>query len=49
MLNGKGTENAAAVDVRIFVTLTATELTMLRESRRVGEDWLFRNRYALKR
>ena len=49
VLTGKGTENDAVVDLRITVTVTSAELVMLRESRRAGEDWLFRNRYALKR
>jgi len=49
VLTGKGSENAAVVDLRITITVTSAGLVMLRESRRAGEDWLFRNRYALTR
>ena len=49
VLTGRGRENDAVVDLRITITVTAAELVLLRESRRAGEDWLFRNRYALKR
>ena len=48
-LIGRGEENGVAVDLRITVTVTMRSLTMLRESRRAGEDWLFRNRYELTR
>ena len=48
-LVGKGVENDVAVDLRITINVTSRSLTMLRESRRAGEDWLFRNRYELQR
>jgi len=44
-----GEENGAAVDLRITVTIDGTSLSMLRESRQPGGDWLFRSRYQLAR
>ena len=49
VLMGKGDENGVAVDLRITITATAASLTMLRESRKPGDDWLFRNQYKLAR
>src|SRR5690349_7131768 len=46
ILNGTGTENDAPVDLKITVTVSSRTLTMLRESKRAGEDWNFRNRYS---
>jgi len=48
-LLGKGDENGVAVDLRTTFELGPTSLTMLRESRRAGEEWRFRNRYSLTR
>lgn len=49
VLLGAGTENDAPVDIRITITATDRSFTMLRESRRAGDDWAFRNRYTLSR
>ena len=49
VLTGKGDENGAPVDLRVTVTVTASSFTMLRESRTLGGDWLFRNEYKLTR
>ena len=49
VLAGNGTENDVPVELRITITLTASELTMTRESKRAGGEWLFRNRYAFTR
>jgi hypothetical protein len=49
VLIGKGDENGAPVDLRITLTVTASSFTMLRESRKAGEDWLFRNQYKFTR
>ena len=48
-LIGRGEENGVAVDLRTTIQLGPASLTMLRESRRPGEDWLFRNRYTFNR
>ena len=48
-LIGKGEENGAAVDLRITITVKGSSLTMRRESRKAGEDWLFRNEYKMTR
>ena len=48
-LTGKGDENGVMVDLRITIQLGSASLTMLRESRRPGEEWLFRNRYVFSR
>ena len=49
VLMGKGTENDQEVELRITITVTPETFTTLRESRRSGGDWLFRNRYQLAR
>lgn len=49
VLTGKGDENGVVVDLRTTITVDDTSLTMRRESRRAGEDWLFRNEYRLTR
>jgi hypothetical protein len=49
VLTGKGEENKVAVDLRITITVTPASFTMLRESRQPGEEFLFRNRYEMKR
>ena len=49
VLTGKGEENGVAVDLRTTLTLDGGSLTMLRESKKPGEDWLFRNQYRLTR
>jgi hypothetical protein len=49
VLIGKGDENGVVVDSRITITATASSFTMLRESRKPGEGWLFRNQYKLTR
>lgn len=49
VLAGTGTENDVPVELRVTITVTASELTMLRESKRAGGEWLFRNRYAFTR
>jgi hypothetical protein len=49
VLTGTGTENDVPVELRITIEATASALTMLRESRRPGGEWLFRNRYAFTR
>lgn len=48
-LLGSGDENGVKVDLRTTIQLGPASLTMLRESRRPGGEWLFRNRYALTR
>lgn len=49
VLTGKATENDAAVDLRITLTVTASQIAMERESKKAGEGWMFRNRYAFTR
>ena len=49
VLSGTGDENGAPVDLRIRLTVHASSLTMLRESRTAGGEWLFRNQYELTR
>lgn len=49
VLIGKGTENDAPVDLRITLSVTPKQITMERESRKAGEEWMFRNRYVLTR
>jgi hypothetical protein len=49
VLLGRGDENGVMVDLRTTIQLGPASLTMLRESRRPGEEWLFRNRYAFTR
>ena len=49
VLEGKGTENDEPVDVRISIVINTDTFSMLRESRRLGADWRFRNHYQFKR
>ena len=49
VLLGKGDENGVAVDLRITITADGASMTMLRESKQPGGDWLFRNQYTLRR
>lgn len=49
VLAGKGDENGVAVDLRITITASPSSFTMLRESKKPGDDWLFRNQYKLTR
>jgi hypothetical protein len=48
-LIGRGDENGVMVDLRTTIQLGPTSLTILRESCRPGEEWLFRNRYTFTR
>jgi hypothetical protein len=49
VLTGHGVENGSAVDVRTTLTLEPGRWTQLRETRRAGEAFSFRHRYALGR
>ncbi len=49
VLMGQGTENDAPVELRITLQIDRDSFTMLRESRRAGAEWLFRNQYRLAR
>lgn len=49
VLSGKGTENDAPVELRVTLAATGSELTILRESKLAGGEWLFRNRYSFRR
>lgn len=46
---GRGTENEAQVDVRETLTVTATEVIWLRETRTAGDSYAFRHEYRLNR
>lgn len=46
---GKGEENGASVDVRETLTISATRLTLLRETRPKGGVFTFRHAYSLTR
>jgi hypothetical protein len=48
-LMGKGTENDEPVDLRITITASAGSFTMLRESRRAGSEFQFRNQYKFSK
>ena len=48
-LMGKGTENNEPVDLRITITATGGSFTMLRESRRAGTEFQFRNQYKFSK
>ena len=49
VLTGKGEENGAAVDLRLTITVDDKSMTMLRESKKPGGEWLFRNQYRFTR
>lgn len=49
VLTGTNEENGAKVEVRQTITLEGENLTILRESRKPGEAFAFRNTYKLKR
>ena len=49
VLTGTGTENDEKVDVRQTITLDGDDLTILRETRKPGAPFAFRNAYKLRR
>lgn len=49
VLTGAGTENGKPVEVRKTITLTTNTLTILKETRVEGADFLFRNQYTFTR
>jgi hypothetical protein len=49
VLDGHGTENGQMVEVRQTITRDGDELKILRETRKPGGSFAFRNAYTLKR
>jgi hypothetical protein len=49
ILTGTGDENKLTVEIRQTITVKGEELTILRESKKPGETFAFRNTYKLRR
>ena len=49
VLSGTGEENKVKVDVRLTITVDGDALTILRESKKPGGEFAFRNAYRMRK